>query len=72
MENSRGGLISWLLLIIVALALLKYFFDWSIFDAANSDQGRKTIAYVKEVIMFIWSYLKIWTLFLWGRAVTLF
>ncbi|MDO8590159.1 MAG: hypothetical protein Q7R69_02705 [bacterium] len=59
------GFISWLVLIIIALALLKYFFGWSIFDAASTEQGRGTIAYIKDVLSFVWYYLKVPVLFLW-------
>ena len=58
--SSQGerGFISWLILIIIALALLYYFFDWSIFDAIESEKGRATINYIREVLSTSWSYLK--------------
>lgn len=65
--KKDGGFISWLLLAIAALAFLKYFFDWSIFDAANTEQGRKTIEYIKEVVNVSWSFIKTWALFLWDK-----
>jgi len=54
------GFISWVVLIIVALALAKYFFDWSIFDALSSEQGRETTEYLKDVISTVWSHIKSW------------
>lgn len=57
MKRERG-FVSWLLLIIVALVLLKYFFNWSIFDAASSEQGRNTINYIKEVLSTVWYYIR--------------
>lgn len=65
------GFIGGLILIIIALALLKYFFNWSIFDAANSEQGRNTINYTKDVLSVIWSYIKVPVLFVWQMIVAL-
>ena len=56
--KKDNGFISWLILIIVALALLKYFFNWSIFDAAASEQGRGTINYIRDVLNTTWSYIR--------------
>jgi len=53
MEKNKG-FIGKLLLIIIGLALLKYFFDWSIFDAIESERGRTTIAYIKNILTYIW------------------
>ena len=64
------GFISGLILIIIALALLRYFFNWSIFDAANSEQGKNTINYIKEVLGVVWSYIKTPVLFIWDKILT--
>mgnify|MGYP001602986194 CR=1 FL=1 len=65
------GFISWLILIIIALASLKYFFDWSIFDAAASEQGRNTISYIREVLSTTWSYIKTPVTFVWQKILEL-
>jgi len=65
------GFVSWLILIVIALALLKYFLNWSIFDAANSEQGRNTINYIKDVLNAIWFYLRTPALFIWQMVVSL-
>ncbi|OHA90191.1 MAG: hypothetical protein A2665_01250 [Candidatus Zambryskibacteria bacterium RIFCSPHIGHO2_01_FULL_46_30] len=65
------GFIGWLVLIIIALALLKYFLNWSVFDAAASEQGRNTINYIKEVLSFVWSYARIPVLFIWQKVLEL-
>jgi len=57
MEKNRG-FIKTILIIVIALAFLKYFFDWSIFDLAESERGRATLAYIKDVIASIWSYFR--------------
>ncbi len=71
MPRSKG-FISWLILVVIALALLKYFFNWSIIDAANSEQGRNTINYIKDVLSVTWSYAKIPTLYVWRMILALF
>jgi len=65
--KKDNGFISWLILIIVALALLKYFFNWSIFDAAASEQGRGTINYIRDVLNTTWSYIRTPVIFIWQR-----
>lgn len=67
MERDRG-FIGYIVLIIIALAALKYFFDWSIFDAAASEEGRATIDYVKNVLSFIWKYLSVPVNYIWGEV----
>ncbi len=54
----QKGFIGRLVLIVIALALVKYFFDWSIFDTAASEQGRNTINYIRDIFSTIWSYVK--------------
>ncbi|MEK7175943.1 MAG: hypothetical protein AAB695_01035 [Patescibacteria group bacterium] len=56
--NNERGFIGMLLLIILGLAALKYFFNWSIFDAAGSEQGRNTVLYIRDIFTTLWSYLK--------------
>lgn len=69
--KKSNGFISWLILIIVALALLKYFFNWSIFDAAASEQGRGTINYIRDVLDTTWSYLRTPVTWIWERILEL-
>jgi hypothetical protein len=68
-KETQKGFISWIILIIVALALLKYFFDWSIFDAAASEQGRGTISYIRDVLNTIWSYISTPVIFIWSQII---
>lgn len=62
-----SGFISLLLLLIISLALLKYFFNWSIFDAAASEQGRATIAYIRDLLNLTWSYIGAPFTFVWNE-----
>lgn len=63
MKNK--GFISWIILAIVALALLKYFLNWDVFDAAASPEGKSTIDYVRNVINAIWSVVGRPLVFVW-------
>ncbi|MBI1974365.1 MAG: hypothetical protein HYS51_00690 [Candidatus Zambryskibacteria bacterium] len=54
MQTNRG-FIGKIILIIIGLALLKYFFDWSIFDAIDSPRGQAAISYIKDIITYIWN-----------------
>lgn len=51
--NKEKGFIETIILIIVGLALLKYFFDWSIFEFLSSAQGREVFQYVKDIFTWI-------------------
>lgn len=62
------GFIGTLVLIIVALAALKYFFNWSIFDAAASEEGRNTITYIRDVLNTVWSYIAAPVTFAWNEV----
>lgn len=68
-ERGEKGFITTLLLIIVALAALKYFFDWSIFDAAASEQGRGTISYIRDVLDTVWTWIEAPVQFVWNEIV---
>jgi hypothetical protein len=64
MKKDRG-FIGILLLIIIALVLLKYFFSFSIFDFAQSEEGREVLEYVKKVFVYLkellvraWNYIQ--------------
>ena len=56
MKKDRG-FIGTLLLIIAGLAALKYFFDWSIFDALESEKGRATVGYIKDVLVWLKNFI---------------
>ena len=65
------GFISWLILLVIALALLKYFLNWSIFDAIESERGRETVSYIREVLDVVWSYARTPVLFVWQKILEL-
>ena len=67
----QAGFIGKLILIVIALVLLKYFFNWSIFDAASSEQGRRTIEYIKDVFSVVWGYIDGPVLRVWYKILEL-
>lgn len=67
--NMKKGFISTLLMILVGLALLKYFFDWSIFDAAASEQGRGTISYIRDILNTTWAYIGTPVMYVWNEVI---
>ena len=65
--NKQKGFILWIVVIIIALGLLKYFLNWDIFDAAASDQGQSTIGYIRNILNTVWSYIAEPALFVWHK-----
>ena len=68
---NQRGFIGILVLIIIALALLNYFFDWSIFDAAASEKGRGTIDYIVDVVSTSWYFVRDHAVFVWDKLLKL-
>lgn len=62
MNRGNKGFIGIIVVIIIGLAALKYFFNWSIFDALGSSQGQVTVSYLQD----IFSHVKDWVLQLWS------
>lgn len=64
MKNQKGGLtrratnegfIGLIVLIIIALIVLKYLYNFSVFEAASTPQGQSTITYTQQVFSTIWT-----------------
>lgn len=64
---KERGFISWIILIIVGLALLKYFLNWDVFDAASSPEGKSTIDYLRKVIDATWGVISGPVVWVWER-----
>lgn len=63
------GLVKMVIVLVIALALLKYFFNWSIFDALESERGRDTVFYIRNVLNTLWSYLEAPVKYIWNEIV---
>lgn len=57
MKNKQAGFIGLVVLIIIALIVLKYLYNFSVFEAANTPQGQSTISYTQQVLGSIWSVI---------------
>ncbi len=68
MKNREKGIIGWIILIIIALILLKYFLNWDVFDAAASDRGQSTILYIRNVYNAVWSVIAAPVMFIWNSV----
>lgn len=63
------GFISIIIVIILGLAALKYFFNWSIFDAAASPEGQGTIGYIRDILNTLWRYIGAPVTWLWNNVI---
>lgn len=66
--KDRGFILP-LILVVIALAAAYYFFEWSIFDAAGSERGQRTIQYIKDVLATAWAYVREYALLAWNKVV---
>ena len=64
MEKNRG-FIGTILLVILGLAALKYFLNWDVFDAAESEEGKSTILYLRDLFNTVWGYIGTPVTFAW-------
>ncbi len=69
-KESDEGFITLIIFFIIALALIKYFFDWSIFEASSTPQGQETVGYTKNLVETVWFYLKTPFMWLWGNILS--
>lgn len=68
MKKERG-FIGIIVLILIALIVLKYLYDFSVFEAAASPQGQGTITYTHQILNTIWSYIQVPVTFAWEKVV---
>ena len=67
-QEKSKGFVKLIILALIALLLLKYFLNWDIFDAANSEQGKSAMGYMRDIINLIWSYISAPVTFVWGKV----
>lgn len=66
-RSNDKGFIGLIILIIIALVLLKYFLNWSVFQAAATPQGQETVSYTHQIFNTIWSHVATPLTFVWER-----
>jgi hypothetical protein len=64
MKKHEGGFVGIIILIIIALVALKYFFDFSVFAWAATDEGKRSLIYLKDILVWLkgvvlaaWAYI---------------
>lgn len=67
--SLKRGFIGTIILIIVALALLKYFFGFDVLEASQTPQGQSTVGYIKAVVETVWSYISGPVVFVWDKII---
>lgn len=67
---GEKGVIGLLIVLIVALALAKYFFHWSIIDFLKSPGFIDVFSYLKKAVLLIWNKLLLAPLrFIWNEVI---
>lgn len=66
--KKNGGFISTIIMIILGLAAAKYFFNWSIFEAASTPEGQGTVGYVRDILNAIWRYIGAPVIWFWNNV----
>jgi len=68
-RGKQEGFIGILILLIIGLILLKYFLNWSVFEAAATPQGQETVSYTHQLFTTIWSYIATPVTFTWNKII---
>jgi len=68
-DEKQDGFIALILIFIIALALLKYFFNWSIFEASATPQGQETVSYTRHLLDTIWYYIQAPIAWIWNHII---
>ncbi len=54
-KNGQRGFIGLIITLVVALALLKYFFDFNIIDFIKSPKVAEVFDYIKRAVLLVWN-----------------
>jgi hypothetical protein len=69
-SNNQKGFIGIILVLIFALALAKYFFNWNIIDFLNSPEVIAVFSYIKKFIILVWEkFLAGPVLYVWNTVI---
>jgi hypothetical protein len=66
--KREQGFVGIIIIVIVALALLKYFVNFDIFAAADSQHGQETIGYTGQIFRTVWSYISTPVSYAWNQV----
>lgn len=68
-QRGERGLIRWILLIIIALVLASYFFDFSVKEAVEDEQTQSNFSYIQTNLTELWNeHLKSTADYLWNNV----
>ncbi|MCA9351192.1 hypothetical protein KC929_00250 [Patescibacteria group bacterium] len=68
--SKQQGSLKWIIIIIVALVLASYFFDFSVQNAVEDEQTQSNFNYVKtHVVGFYNAYLRNTAEYLWNDVI---
>jgi hypothetical protein len=66
-RKSEQGMIRWFLLIIIALVLASYFFNFSVQDAVEDEQTQENASYIGQQATTLWeNHLEEPVLYFWN------
>ncbi|MCA9352306.1 hypothetical protein KC866_02860 [Patescibacteria group bacterium] len=65
-KTGKRGFIKWIIIIIIALVLASYFFDFSVQNAIEDEQTQQNFGYLQENAIYIYDiYLRSLVEYLW-------
>ena len=69
-KKHSQGFISAIIALVIALALLKYFFNWNVIDFIKSPDVMEVWDYIKRFVLLIWtSIIKEPFLYVWYEII---
>ncbi len=69
-RNRQGGFVGLLIMLVVALALAKYYWDWSFADFIHSHGVAEILSYLKKFILLVWDKFLVGpVVFIWNSVV---
>ena len=68
-NSEQSGFVGLIVLILVALIVLKFLYNFDIFNAASSPQGKETTDYAGQIIHTVWSYIQTPVTLVWNDVV---
>lgn len=69
-KKKEGGFIGLIIILIVAFALAKYFFQWSIIDFIRNPKVLEVFTYIKKFLLLVWNILLVKPVsFIWNEVV---
>jgi len=71
MRNRKmGGFIGLIIMLVVALAFAKYFFEWNVIDFIKNPKVLEVFIYIKKFILLAWNLILVKPVtFIWNEVV---